>query len=151
MVRSDCLSQICPLISLMIEQVKSLRKVDVSAAFLPSGADAPKDLLCNEILITISVMAVVVDEAHCVSKWNRDFRPAYDQLHEVRALVPKGTSLLACTTTAILNVRKDIVKCLQMERCKVISKCRDRTNIFYSVHSRPYIHSEMRTLMTSLN
>ena len=43
------------------------------------------------------VVAIVINEAHCVYKWSKDFRFAYLRLHELRALVPSGVPMMALT------------------------------------------------------
>jgi len=57
-----------------------------------------------------------IDEAHCVSQWGRDFRPDYFKLKKLRDVFP-NVPILALTATATHDVKKDIVKTLQMKNC----------------------------------
>ena len=151
---------VSPLISLMINQVESLRHRGVSAAILSGSSGtverdmqatslkpgqyslvytAPEALLDNQkwrqSMLDFSacnkVVAVAVDEAHCVSRWSMNFRKLYGRVGEVRAIVPPGTPWLACTATATHVVRDDICKKLDMIGCKVVSISPDRPNIYY--------------------
>ena len=56
----------------------------------------------------------VVDEAHCISQWGPDFRPAYLQLGQVRQQL-QANAILALTATAPEPVRRDIVQHLSMQ------------------------------------
>ena len=65
---------------------------------------APEAIVCwRELLLEQplchQVVAVVVDEAYCVYKWSKEFRPAYSCLHELRALVSSGVPMTALTAT----------------------------------------------------
>lgn len=59
------------------------------------------------------ILAVVVDEAHVVSHWGADFRKKYASLGILRALLPKGTPMVAMSATLPLRVRNDVLKKLQ--------------------------------------
>jgi ATP-dependent DNA helicase RecQ len=56
----------------------------------------------------INMSMVVVDEAHCISIWGHDFRPAFKRIINLVKLLPKGLPVLATTATATLRVQKDI-------------------------------------------
>ena len=45
------------------------------------------------------IVALAIGETHCVFKWGSDFRPTYARIHELRALVPSDTPMLAATAT----------------------------------------------------
>ncbi|MBA3458551.1 MAG: RecQ family ATP-dependent DNA helicase [Deltaproteobacteria bacterium] len=86
----------------------------------------------RERLATVNVSLFVVDEAHCISQWGHDFRPAYLSLGEaVRAL---GTPpVLALTATAPPKVKDDILAQLQIPDASVIDIGLDRPNLRYHV------------------
>ena len=166
--RSVCLI-VSPLLSLMINQVTSLRKVGVGAAILSGnkGIDssllstskdiqlgayrllfsAPEAIVDNECWRELlleqplchQVVAVVVDEAHCVYKWSKDFRPAYSRLHELRALVPSGVPMMALTATITNVMLADIKTQLNMPDCHLVCLSPDRPNIYYEVKERTSI------------
>ncbi|MEW5300077.1 MAG: hypothetical protein WDW36_003034 [Sanguina aurantia] len=78
----------------------------------------------------ISLLAV--DEAHCISSWGHDFRPSYRKLGMLRGKLP-GVPVLACTATAVAQVREDIEKQLRMKRPVRLISSFNRPNISYSV------------------
>jgi ATP-dependent DNA helicase RecQ len=82
------------------------------------------------------VSLAAVDEAHCISEWGHDFRPAYLQLGErLRAL---GTPpIMALTATATANVRADILRFLGLRDPVVVAGSPHRANLAFEVlHSR---------------
>ncbi len=122
---------VSPLISLMKDQVEQLREVGVKAIFLNSSLPrdlyqrnvdkikrgeikllyvAPETLMMSrtlELLHSIEVNSLTIDEAHCISEWGHDFRPEYRRLIQVRELFPEAVCM-ALTATATPRVQKDI-------------------------------------------
>ena len=84
------------------------------------------------ILKSIHVPLFVVDEAHCISQWGHDFRPAYLALGQAIAALGKPT-VLALTATATPAVREDILLQLGIPNTKTIVKGFDRPNLRYEV------------------
>jgi ATP-dependent DNA helicase RecQ len=84
------------------------------------------------ILKRIHIPLFVVDEAHCISAWGHDFRPAYLALGQVIGLLGKPT-VLALTATATPAVREDILLQLGIPDTKTIVKGFDRPNLRYEV------------------
>jgi ATP-dependent DNA helicase RecQ len=74
----------------------------------------------------------VVDEAHCISQWGHDFRPAYLGLGDAARDVG-ARSLLALTATAPPQVRDDILERLTMKKARVVSVGTVRPNLHFSV------------------
>ncbi len=122
---------ISPLIALMKDQVHNLKERGIRAAALYSGLNrreqeaiydraqfgglellylSPERLLTEWARIRIQqteVSLLAVDEAHCISQWGHDFRPAYRQIAEIREFLPE-TPVLALTATATPKVADDI-------------------------------------------
>ncbi len=122
---------VSPLIALMKDQIDALGLLGVPAVPLNSSLApeayrqnvgrvrrgeakllyvAPETLLRPQMLAlldSIPVSALAIDEAHCISKWGHDFRPAYRQLAIVRSRIPEAVCS-ALTATATPRVRKDI-------------------------------------------
>jgi ATP-dependent DNA helicase RecQ len=84
------------------------------------------------LLQSIEVPLFVVDEAHCISQWGHDFRPAYLALGAVIARLGHPT-VLALTATATPAVREDILHQLGIPSVKPIVRGFDRPNLIYEV------------------
>ena len=97
----------------------------------------------SRILQRIRVWALVVDEAHCVSEWGHDFRPAYLQIRHFRtdleATIGQRVPILALTATASQLVRTDICNVLDIDDPPLATPSSNRREISISVHaaSRP--------------
>lgn len=148
---------ISPLISLMKDQVESLRSNGIKAAYFNSSLDpvqerqvinnaidgdikllyiSPEKLftITNTWLKDVKVSMFAVDEAHCVSMWGHDFRPEYTQLSNVRrqfSTVP----FIALTATADKSTRKDIVKQLGLRKAEVYLSSFNRSNLSLEVRA----------------
>ncbi len=147
---------ISPLISLMKDQVDTLKKRGIKAVAIHSGMhpdeiDIALDnskygdvkllyisperlstLKMRESLRHISVNLLAVDEAHCISQWGYDFRPPYLRIAEIRQLIP-DVPVLALTATATQGVVKDIQKKLGFKTENVFQKSFERKNLTYLV------------------
>lgn len=123
-----------PLIALMRDQVKKLNSLGISANCINSEQTPEENSLiikrATEGKIKILYIAperqensawieatrqmnlsmVVVDEAHCISAWGHDFRPAFRRIINLVNLLPKGLPVLATTATATKKVEFDIAK-----------------------------------------
>lgn len=134
---------VSPLIALMKDQVDGLTGKGIPAAALFTGQtwQETEDLLQSavrgrlkllyvsperlgtrslaEYLPHLDVSLVAVDEAHCISEWGHDFRPAYRRIADIKALLPKAP-FLALTATATRDVRTDIIEQLGLRSPDVI-------------------------------
>ena len=82
------------------------------------------------------VSLFVVDEAHCISQWGHDFRPDYLALRTaIQAVKPGSVALF--TATATPEVREDIIKQLQVEKCETLIQSVERPNLKFSVCEVP--------------
>ena len=150
---------VSPLISLMHDQICGLETVGIKAAALNSSLDwekyadnirrikngevkilyvSPETLVsdrCKELLSSIKVDCITIDEAHCISEWGHDFRPEYRQLAGIRKLIPDAVCL-ALTATATEKVRSDIKKMLKLKSAKEFVASFNRKNIFLEVKEK---------------
>ena len=147
---------VSPLIALMKDQVENLQRRGIPAAAIYSGMSRRQvDILfenaCNgaykllyisperlqtELAIAriqrMRVNLLAVDEAHCVSQWGYDFRPAYLKIADLRQLLPK-VPVLALTATATKEVLVDIQDKLAFREPNVFRQSFRRDNLSYSV------------------
>jgi ATP-dependent DNA helicase RecQ len=98
-----------------------------------------------KLLQSIDVPLFVVDEAHCISAWGHDFRPAYLALGQVIAALGHPT-VLALTATATPAVREDILVQLGIPATKTIVKGFDRPNLRYEVVRADSEQAKLRAL-----
>lgn len=147
---------ITPLIALMEDQVKQLQNKGIKAIALTGQIHAddiirifdnlqfgdykflylsPERLQHDWIMdkiITLKPKLLVVDEAHCVSEWGHDFRPAYLKIHKLKTKLNQ-TTCLALTATATENVKQDILKYIGLENPKIFQMSFKRHNIAYDI------------------
>lgn len=155
-----CKDGICivvsPLIALMQDQVNNLNERGIPATYLKGGMNykdvsrildnciygklkflylSPERLqqeIVQERIKQMNVNLFAIDEAHCISQWGHDFRPAYRKLHTLKDLKPNA-NIIALTATATKEVQKDIVTLLELKNPKLIKKSFKRENISIKV------------------
>ena len=148
---------VSPLIALMKDQVEQLKKRGIFATAVYSGMSkreiditldncvygqlkflyvSPERLkteLMQERVKRMNVCLLAVDEAHCISQWGYDFRPAYFEIAEFRKLLP-DVNCIALTATATEKVAADIQERLAFsKKRKLFQKSFARENLSYSV------------------
>ena len=147
---------ISPLIALIQNQVDSLRQRNIKAIALTGGIPfnelnnlldncvygnykflylSPERLhqeIVQERIQQMNVNLIAIDEAHCISQWGHDFRPAYLECSKLRELAPDAP-IIALTATATEQVAKDIVSNLQFNNPLVFKDSFSRPNIAFAV------------------
>ena len=146
---------VSPLISLMKDQVETLKANGIEAAALNSDNTADSDTIIRrkcmdgdmkllyvspEKLLTeipyllshIHISLFAIDEAHCISQWGHDFRPEYAQLGQLRERFP-SVPIMALTATADRITRHDIITQLKLQNCPEYISSFDRPNLNLSV------------------
>lgn len=147
---------ISPLISLMQDQVKKLRSMNVRAAYLNSTLNSKQQKLVisrlqqheydiiyvaperfsvesfRQALDKASVSFFAVDEAHCILQWGHDFRPDYLALSDITKRYP-NVPVAAFTATATSYDQEQIARSLNLRSPHLVRASFDRTNLFYQV------------------
>ena len=145
-----------PLIALMEDQVATLKKKGIAAEFINSTLDSrarkqryealargeyeliyatPERMYKEEFRDALGsipggVKLLAIDEAHCITRWGHDFRPAYSEIGRFRELLGDPQTI-ALTATATRRVRKDIHEVLQLDdrELKLFAEGIDRPNL----------------------
>lgn len=148
---------VSPLIALMEDQVTQLQKRGIRAKALTSGLSfreidilldnakfggvdflyiSPERIqtrLFQERVKQMEIGLFVVDEAHCISEWGHDFRPAYTEVAKLREFHPE-VPIMAVTATATPKVKEDIITHLNLKNPEIFEAPFDRTNVSYEVY-----------------
>ena len=147
---------ISPLVALMRDQAENLAKKGIKAIALTGGIhpDELSDLLDNckfgnykflylsperlqadwivERIKELPINLVAIDEAHCVSQWGHDFRPAYLKISALKQHLPH-VPFMALTASATRRVQEDIITLLKLEAPAVFRKSFAREKLAYMV------------------
>ena len=155
---------VSPLISLMEDQVGTLRKRGIPAAFLHAAmSSSDRRALCQKILdgqrtgsrVNVRLLYVsperlmaseflsfsenadisllAVDEAHCISNWGRDFRPAYRKIGDFADRLKRRPPIGAFTASATPAVREEIISYLHLKDPASLTTGFDRPNLYFEV------------------
>jgi ATP-dependent DNA helicase RecQ len=164
---------ITPLIALMKDQVENLRKRGITAEAIYSGMSpreidlainhvyhgtvkflylSPERLLTQrflELIPSLKIGLIAVDEAHCISQWGYDFRPPYLRIAEIRQLLP-GVPILALTATATRTVVNDIQLKLGFKQNNLFEKSFERRNLAYVVFKEEDKHKRLLKILKNV-
>lgn len=144
---------ISPLISLMKDQVDTIKSMGIEATYINSSLSsneykeilngisddkykiiyvAPERLETYEFLSILgekNISQIAIDEAHCVSQWGHDFRTSYKKIPFFINSLRNRPIVTAFTATATNEVREDIIKILSLNNPKVFISGFDRENL----------------------
>lgn len=147
---------ISPLIALMKDQVNQLKYNGIPAELISSEYTqtqiieildktkrgeikllyvSPERLLSSifiEHLRSVLLSLIAIDEAHCISEWGHDFRPAYHKIARIKQVFP-SVPILALTATATDQIKKEIIQKLQLFEPQVFQSTLNRDNLSYHV------------------
>ena len=147
---------VSPLIALINDQIQNLEKKNIKALTLSGGLSftdtnnlldnlefggykflyiSPEKLEVDwifERLKKLPISLIAIDEAHCISQWGHDFRPAYTHLKKLRENFVK-TPIIALTASATQKVQIDICEQLLLKDVKIFKKSFTRENLAYFV------------------
>jgi ATP-dependent DNA helicase RecQ len=147
---------ISPLISLIQDQVENLKKRGIKATSIQSGASeneiltlfdnikygnykflyiSPERLqntLIQKKIKQLTISFIAVDEAHCISEWGHDFRPAFRNITILRDLIP-DVHFIALTATANKRVLLDIEKSLNLKETNIFKKSFFKEHLAYQI------------------
>lgn len=147
---------ISPLIALMEDQVQQLNKMGIKAMYFESGPQSQSlekqldnccygqyklvylspERLQNSVFMqrikAVDISIIAVDEAHCISEWGHDFRPAYRKIYELKAHF-KSVPIIALTASATPKVVQDIKESLKLHNSRFFKKSFERENIAYHI------------------
>ena len=148
---------ISPLIALIEDQVQNLKQKGIKATaiignnsmedisiildnclygdykFLYIAPERLQQTWFLERLEKLPINLIAIDEAHCVSQWGHDFRPAYLQICKLKDLFP-DKPFIALTASANLQAQKDIIELLKLNQPTVFKKSFYRDNLHYGVY-----------------
>lgn len=165
---------VSPLVALIQDQVSQLKKRGIKAIALTGGIP-PNDLndlldncvygnykflylsperlqqsIVQERIQQMNINLIAIDEAHCISQWGNDFRPAYLECSILKELVP-GTPMIALTATATPRVVADIVENLELENVEIFKDSFSRSNINFKVKRSEDKLYQLKKYMEKIN
>ena len=174
LAKEGCCLVVSPLIALMKDQVRNLRKKQVTALAIFSGMSrrevlntlrvagnsncrflyvSPERLetpLFREFLPGLGISLLAVDEAHCISQWGYDFRPSYLRIADIRGELP-GVPVLALTASATREVQQDICERLGFSEQNIFRQSFARPNLSYSAFRKPARINKILEILQNVN
>ena len=160
---------ISPLIALMEDQVNQLKERNIKALSVSGNlsTDEISDLLDNALyggykflyiaperlknewvlsrILQLKINLVALDEAHCISQWGHDFRPAYLDVGRLKEWLP-DVPFIALTASANKRVEEDIIKMASLNAPRIFKKSFLRTELSYGV----YLQENTEELMVKI-
>jgi len=173
LIREGICIVVSPLISLMKDQVETLKKKEIKVLTVHSGMSSseidtaldnavfgdykflylsPERLRSEMFRVRLERMKVnylVVDEAHCISQWGYDFRPDYLLISEVREIIA-NVPVIALTATATPDVAQDIMYQLGFKNKNIVCGGFERRNLNYVVRNVEDKNGQLLRLVNSV-
>lgn len=167
---SGCCLVVSPLIALMKDQVERLKTLGIKADYLHSNLtfDQQQRILDNvefnqtkflyvsperlgsdlfiSRLVSLKLSLLAIDEAHCISQWGYDFRPAYLKINKLRQLLP-DIKTIALTASATPQVVKDIVEKLEMKDVQIYQSSFVRNNLSFVIRETEDKKNELVSIL----
>ena len=165
---------ISPLIALMQDQVANARARGIAAYSLHSGNQMSDELRvpheykagrCDLIYMsperatqdyTLAMLSqrqptlIAIDEAHCITRWGKTFRPAYRDLAKLRQIAP-GCPIAAFTATATPECRQDIAQALRLRSPMLYVSGFDRPNLRFEAMPKRALHQQLLDILYDMN
>jgi ATP-dependent DNA helicase RecQ len=167
---SGCCLVVSPLIALMKDQVERLKALGIKADYLHSNLtfDQQQRILDNvefnqtkflyvsperlgsdlfiSRLVSLKLSLLAIDEAHCISQWGYDFRPAYLKINKLRQLLP-DIKTISLTASATPQVVKDIIEKLEMKDMQIYQSSFVRSNLSFVVRETEDKKNELVSIL----
>ena len=126
-------------------QTDKLRKEQVLQGNVQLVYATPESIIENrkyrEMLLSPpyqkNLVALAVDEVHCVKSWGDQFRKSFSRIGDLRSLIPKHVNILALTATATYETISVVIDKLSMQEVKIVALSACRNNICYKLKSSP--------------
>lgn len=155
---------ICPLISLMKDQVDKLQEKQISATYISGEMTTEqKDFIYQnalkniyqfiyvsperlkskkflQLLKKLPIKLLVVDEAHCITQWGEEFRLSYSQISDCYQYLNKNCKKVALTATANKETQQNIISCLEFDNPFLYIKSAKRKNLYIDI-TKVYNHN----------
>lgn len=165
---------VSPLLALMRDQIENLEKKNIKATSLDSSLSEKEMILlfdnlqhsnCKFLYVSpeklqsdlvqqkikqLKVSLIAVDEAHCISEWGHDFRPAYTKLTVLKELCPEANTL-ALTATATRPVLEDLNQMNLLEEALVFKKSYFREKLAYQIFDVEDKRYKIKQILTKIN
>lgn len=168
MGKGNCLV-VSPLLALMKDQQRSLQEKGIPSLWIHSGMHAHeirshyeamtgggyrflfvsperlRSVLFLDYLTDWNIQLIAVDEAHCISQWGYDFRPAYLDIASLRSYLPDA-ACIAMTASATKPVQEDIVRLLALRQPQLFSASFYKPQLAFSIYQaehKPHVLAEL--------